>query len=113
MALAEQVVEATGSSAVARMGVPLTRAGGTLLVYGVARAEETVPFHLFDIYRREITVKGSFAEITSFDAAVAALRGGRVRSDGIVTHRFSLDEYGKALDAVASDPSVHKALIIP
>jgi len=107
------VVEATGASAVGDICVPLTRNGGTVLVYGVTRADEKVTFHPFDVFRREITIKGSFAEITSFGAAIAALRAGRVRTDGIITHRFSLDDYGKALDALASDPTVHKVVIVP
>src|SRR3954452_22604211 len=105
------VVEATGSTAVAELCVPLTRNGGTVMIYGVTRAEETVSFHPFDVFRREITIKGSFAEITSFGAAVAALRAGRARTDGIITHRFTLDRYGEALAALQSDPSVHKVII--
>ena len=75
-----------------------------MLVYGVTRDEDIVEFHPFDVFRREITIKGSFAEITSFGAAIAALRTGRVRTDGIITHRFGLDDYGKALDALAQRP---------
>ncbi|HEY0168214.1 MAG TPA: zinc-dependent alcohol dehydrogenase family protein [Jatrophihabitans sp.] len=105
------VVEATGSTVIGDVCVPLTRNGGTVLVYGVTRADEVVQFHPFDVFRREITIKGSFAEMTSFGAAIAALRSGRAKTDGIITHRFSLDDYGKALDAVASDPSAHKVVI--
>ena len=86
----DYVVEATGSTDVGGMCVPLTRNGGTVLVYGVTRADETVSFHPFDVFRREITIKGSFAEMTSFGAAIRALRSGRARTDGIITHRFSL-----------------------
>ncbi|GAA2512108.1 zinc-dependent alcohol dehydrogenase family protein [Winogradskya humida] len=107
------VVEATGSPAIGELCVPLTRNGGTVLVYGVTRAEEIVSFHPFDVFRREITIKGSFAEITSFAAAIAALRGGRVATGGIITHRFSLDDYAKALDALEHDPAVHKVVIVP
>jgi D-arabinitol dehydrogenase (NADP+) len=49
--------------------------------------------------------------MTSFGAAIAALRTGRARTDGIITHRFSLDDYGKALEALNSDPGVHKVVI--
>jgi D-arabinitol dehydrogenase (NADP+) len=49
--------------------------------------------------------------MTSFAAAIAALRTGRVRTDKIISHRFSLDEYGKALDTLASDPTAHKVVI--
>jgi D-arabinitol dehydrogenase (NADP+) len=105
------VVEATGSTRIGDICVPLTRNGGTVLVYGVTRAEEIVTFHPFDVFRREITIKGSFAEMTSFGAAIAALRTGRAKTDGIITHRFSLDEYGRGLEALAGDPAVHKVVI--
>jgi D-arabinitol dehydrogenase (NADP+) len=107
------VVEATGSTEIGDICVPLTRNGGTVLVYGVTRADEVVTFHPFDVFRREITIKGSFAEMTSFGAAIAALRTGRAKTDGIITHRFSLDDYGKALDALQHDPTVHKVVIVP
>jgi D-arabinitol dehydrogenase (NADP+) len=106
------VVEATGSPAIGDICVPLTRNGGTVLVYGVTRVEDIVTFHPFDVFRREITIRGSFAEMTSFGAAIAALRTGRAKIDGIITHRFALDDYGKALDALQHDPSVHKIVIV-
>ena len=107
------VVEATGSTKVAELCVPLTRNGGTVLVYGVTRPDDVVSYHPFDVFRREITIKGSFAEMTSFGAAIAALRSGRARTDGIITHRFPLDQYGEALDTLAHDPTCHKVVIVP
>ena len=65
-----------------------------------------------EIFRRELTIKGSFAQQFAFDRALSALRGGRVDPVGIITKRFSLDEYGDALAAVA-DSSVVKAVIVP
>lgn len=108
----DYVVEATGSTEVAELGVPLTRRGGTVLVYGVTREDETVRYHPFDVFRREITIKGSFAEITSFGAAVRALRSGRLRTDGVITHRFGLHDYAEAIHAVEHDPNVHKVVIV-
>jgi D-arabinitol dehydrogenase (NADP+) len=109
----DAVVEATGSPAVGDICVPLTRSGGTVLIYGVTRGDDVVRFRPFDVFRREITIKGSFAEMTSFGAAIDALRGGRVRTDGIITHRYSLDDYGLALEALRSDRAAHKVVIVP
>ena len=106
------VVEATGSAAIGDICVPLTRNGGTVLIYGVTSAHELVRFHPYDMFRREITIRGSFAEITSFEAAIAALRSGRVRTDGIISHRFPLDRYGEALQTLRSDPTAHKVVIV-
>jgi D-arabinitol dehydrogenase (NADP+) len=107
----DAVVEATGSTSVGEVCVPLTRNGGTVLVYGVTEDDATMQVKPFDIFRREITLKGSFAEITSFPAAISLLRSGKVRTDGIITHRFGLDDYGKALAAVADDPDAHKVVV--
>lgn len=66
----------------------------------------------YDIFRRELTIKGSFAQQFSFDRALSVLRSGRVKTQGMISRRFTLDAYEEALDAVA-DSSVVKALIVP
>jgi D-arabinitol dehydrogenase (NADP+) len=109
----DNVVEATGSARVGARCVGLTRDGGTVMVYGVTHPDDTFPVHPYDIFRREITIKGSFAEIASFPAAIAALRSGRVRTDGLITHRYGLDDYGRALDDFSNDKSLHKAVVSP
>ena len=106
------VVEATGVTAVGDICVPLTRNGGTVLVYGVTRPDERLSVSPFELFRREITIKGSYAEMTSFAAAIAALRTGRVHTDGIITHRFPLDEYGRALQTLTNDPAAHKVVVV-
>jgi len=106
------VVEATGAPSVLALCTGLTRTGGTVLVYGMADAEATVPFSPYDIFARELTVKGSFAQIHCFDRALLELRTGRVRTDGIITDRFDLAGFGAALDAVASSSTI-KAVVEP
>jgi len=105
------VVDATGAAAVSEQCVPLTRSGGTVMFYGVTEPEDLVRVSPYDVFRREITIKGSFAEIDSFPAAIAALRTGRARTDGLITHRFPLDDYAGALDALRGDRTVHKIII--
>jgi D-arabinitol dehydrogenase (NADP+) len=109
----DSVVDATGSSAVTERGLALLRDGGTLLVYGVTNPEDTASFSPFEVYRRELTITGSFAQDSSFPAALLALRTGRLRTEGLITHRFGLDEFGDALAAVARDPSAHKVVVAP
>lgn len=107
------VVDATGAPAVVEQCVPLTRNGGTSVFYGVTANDATISINPYDVFRREITIKGSFAEINSFPSALAALRSGRVRTDGIITHRLGLQDYGSALEALRNDKTVHKIVIDP
>lgn len=105
------VVDATGAPAVTETTISLTRDGGTVMFYGVTGPEDTIQIHPYDIFRREITIKGSFAEISSFPATIEALRSGRARTDGLVTHRFAIEDYASALEALRSDRTAHKVVI--
>lgn len=49
----------------------------------------------------------------ALDAALAALRGGRVRTAGLITHRFGLADDGKAIEAARHDGGAHKIVITP
>lgn len=107
------VVDATGAAAVCQQTLALTRRGGTVMFYGVCDEDSQVCLAPYDIFRREITIKGSFAEIASFPPALTALRNRRVRTNGLITHRFSIDDYGAALEALRSDPTSHKIIVTP
>jgi D-arabinitol dehydrogenase (NADP+) len=108
----DAVVEATGSPDVLGLCPELTVNGGTVLVYGMADTDATVPFRPYELFSRELTVKGSFAQTHCFDRALLGLRTGRVRTEGIVTDVFGLQEFAAALDAVRGSRSI-KAVIRP
>jgi D-arabinitol dehydrogenase (NADP+) len=106
------VIDATGALPVLARTLGLTRTGGTVFVYGMTAEAAQWPLPPYEVFRRELTIKGSFAQQFSFDRAITALRTGRVDTRGLVTHRFGLDAYDAALAAVA-DSSVVKAVLIP
>jgi D-arabinitol dehydrogenase (NADP+) len=106
-------IDATGVPELVAGCVPLVRAGGTVFVYGMSGAQDEISLRPYEIFRRELTVKGSFAQTHCFDRSLALLRSGRVRGDGVITHSFPLESYAEALDAVRSDPSCLKAVIVP
>lgn len=106
------VIDATGALAVLDEAIALTRNGGTVFVYGMTaeNARWTVP--PYEIFRRELTIKGSFAQAYSFDRALLMLRNGQVDPTGLITHRFSLAEYGQALEMSGRAECI-KAVIEP
>ncbi len=107
------VIDATGSADISERTVDLTRSGGTVMFYGVTSPEDRVSLSPYDIFRREITIKGSFAEISSFPQTISALRNGRATTAGLITHRYRLEEYAEALEALQNDPTVHKIVVVP
>lgn len=106
------VIDATGVVPVLSHLLGLLRDGGTLLVYGMADADAEFSINAYEVFRRELTIKGSFSQTNCVGRAVTLLQSGRVKADGIITHRFSLEEYGKALEAL-SDPECLKAIMVP
>lgn len=107
------VIDATGAPSIVEQCISLTKNGGTVLVYGMADEADRVSWSPYAIFRRELTIKGSFAQTHCFDRALAVLRSGRVKTEGLLTHHFTLDEYGAALDALRSDSTCLKAAIVP
>jgi len=109
----DAVIEATGAPEILAATPALVRDGGTILVYGMADAAATVAFHPYEIFRRELTVKGSFAQVNCFDRAISYLQSGRIDVDGIVTNEYPLDRFADALEAMRTDASCLKAAIRP
>jgi D-arabinitol dehydrogenase (NADP+) len=73
---------------------------------------EALTISPFEIFRRQIAIKGAFAHTYGFARAIGLIRAGKVNPDGIVTHRFALDDYSAALAAL-SDPECLKAVVQP
>lgn len=105
------VVDATGGPHAQRCGLELTRDGGTFFVYGMAPERASIAVSPYDLFRRELTIKGSFAQAFSFDRALLALRTGRVNVADMITHRFGVDGYREALRTMVEDRSRLKAVI--
>ena len=106
------VVDATGTVDILARCPALAGIGGTVLVYGMADEDVTWPVNPYDIFRRELRILGSFSQCYSFDRAVSELRNGRVVTDGLITHRFALSDYGAAIGTLGT-PECLKAIIEP
>ena len=107
------VIDATGRAAAIQELPRLTRNGGRIVYYGVADEADRVTISPFEVFRRELTIMGSFTEVDSFPDALAAFRAGAIRMDGVITHRIPLSDYATALETLLSDRSAHKVVVTP
>lgn len=107
------VIDATGRTPVIEELPRLARNGGRIVYYGVADENDLVQISPFEVFRRELTIMGSFTEVDSFPDALAAFRAGAIRTDGLITHRYSIDDYAQALAALQTDRSAHKIIMTP
>jgi D-arabinitol dehydrogenase (NADP+) len=107
----DYVIEATGAAGVCEDALRFVRRRGTVLVYGVYEEKASIRLNPFDVFRRELTIKGSFAQIDSFSRAVAYLENGKIKVDEIVTEEIPLPEYQRALDHAWARQGVKTALV--
>ena len=93
--------------------VAQTRRGGEVLIYGVYPEGSTFPVDPLDVFRREITIKGSFAQIDTFARALAYLESGKVKVNEIVSDEFELKDWDHALDNAWKRRGIKSILVPP
>ena len=109
----DYVVEATGAPEMCAEAVAQARRGGVVLIYGVYPEAATFPVNSFDVFRRELTLKGSFAQIDDFGRALAYLASGKVRVGEIVSDEFALKDWDRALENAWGRKGIKTILLPP
>jgi L-iditol 2-dehydrogenase len=104
----------------------ITAGGGSLLPWVAARLRDgghvhyfaggegaTLPLPLADLYHRELTISSTYSSSpTELRGAFDALATGRVRVDGLITHRLPLRELARGVELMRRHEAV-KVYITP
>lgn len=106
----DTVIEATGSSELCQESIEYARMGGQVVVYGVYPEKAHLTWSPYEIFRRELTIQGSFAQTHCFDRSLLYLESGKVRVDEIVTDEFALKDYDQALLALKKRQGIKSAI---
>lgn len=107
----DYVVDAVGSSATFEQSISLAAHGGKILVFGVAPMTASASVRPFDIYRRELTILGSFINPYTHERAVSLLR--RMGLENLCINTYSLVQYTEAFKPVPSSGAASKVQIAP
>jgi D-arabinitol dehydrogenase (NADP+) len=107
----DYVIEATGSPQLLQDAISFASRRGTIMVYAVYADAATAQITPADIMRRELRIKGSFAQIDCFPRALAYLESKKVKVDEIVTHEVPLEDYQKALELSWARQGIKIAII--
>jgi 2-desacetyl-2-hydroxyethyl bacteriochlorophyllide A dehydrogenase len=94
----EVVIDCTGNAKAIADAIPRTMPGGTYLQFGVSDYATRVEVNPYWIYNKEITILGSMAVLHSFDRAGDLLAAGVLDPEVMISHRFPLDDYAKAVE---------------
>jgi L-iditol 2-dehydrogenase len=103
-------LEVVGHPATVAEAMRVTRRAGTVVIVGVADPGARLEVSPFDIYLRELTIKGCFTRRLTFDRGLHWL--GKLNLDPILTHVFPLSEIQQAME-VARTGQGAKVLVAP
>jgi D-arabinitol dehydrogenase (NADP+) len=100
------VVDATGIPAVVETLINFVRNCGTLFFFGVCPKDDTIQISPYEIFRRDLTVCGSFALRNTFTPAIRFLQNGIVKVAPLLSHSLPLDQFEEALRIMRSGDSM-------
>lgn len=109
---ADLVILTAGGAAVLPAAAARVRDGGTLH-YFAGGAGDSLPLPLGALYHRELTLTATYSSSPAeLEEAFALLAAGRVRLDGLISHRLPLGRLGEGVELMRRHEAV-KVYVIP
>jgi 2-desacetyl-2-hydroxyethyl bacteriochlorophyllide A dehydrogenase len=98
------VAEATGIPDVLTRSFDFVRARGTVWVFGVCPPEAKATFIPYDVFRKDLSVVGSFAVNRTFHESIALIQSGAVDVKPLISHRLPLEAFTQGIEIAESAP---------
>ena len=103
---ADVVIECVGNVAAVDSAVKMAKKGGTIVLFSVPKIGSEYSLDLFSVYKKELTIKGSFVNPDTHQRAVNLINSGRINFKPIITHKYSIDEIEEAIKMQMSNDSI-------
>jgi L-iditol 2-dehydrogenase len=111
--MADIVIVGPNSASALAEGVRCAGPGGTVLMFTPVLPGETLNISPNELYFGDITLTASYSSgPTDTAEALEIIKAGAVRADMVVTHRFAIEETGKAFRLTAEARDSLKCLIV-
>jgi D-arabinitol dehydrogenase (NADP+) len=98
------VAEVTGLSPVLEQAFDYARPRGKIWVFGVCPPDDRATFVPYDVFRRDLSIIGSFAVNRTFQESIALIQGGAIQVEPLISHRLPLALFVEGLELAERDP---------
>lgn len=105
-------IEASGSEKSVSQGLDAVCNLGTYVQFGIFADKIMADWNIIGD-TKEINVYGSHLGAHCYKAVIDGMIDGSIRTDGIVTHKYKLDDWKEAFEAAEKDPDAIKVSIVP
>lgn len=106
------VIECVGKNASVQQAFEAADSGANIVLFSVPSPGSEYPLPLFDMFKKELTVKGCIINPDTHLRAVNLINSGRVIIKPLITHTYSIDELEEAIKMQQSAESI-KVMILP
>ncbi len=86
------VIECVGRKESMTQAVNMAKKGGTVLLFGVSAPDTKIEVQPFDIFSKELTIKGSFINPHTHDLAISLVQQEKIQIKPLLSHQFTMDE---------------------
>lgn len=109
---ADVVIECVGKTAATQQAFEAAGFGATVLLFSVPSPGASAQLPLFDVFKKELKIKGSFINPDTQQRAVHLINAHLIKTEELITHRFPLHQVEEALQMQMSSESI-KVVIEP
>ena len=93
----DAVIECAGNTTTAKLSIDLVRPGGTVVFFGVVPNNEVINLSPYQIYKKDLTLRGSFLNPFTFSTAADLINSGKIDFSSIDIVRYSLENIQAAI----------------
>ncbi|WP_429971906.1 zinc-dependent alcohol dehydrogenase family protein [Fructilactobacillus sp. Tb1] len=105
----DMVVEAVGLPATQEEAVDHTNKGAQVMMFGVGKPSQTFSMNTYEIFKKQLTIKGSMINPHAFEDSIALMDSGVVKTEPFQANILKLDEVENVLNHTT--PKVGKSIV--
>ena len=98
------VVDATGVPAVIQQAIAYARPRGKIWIFGVAPDQATVQISPYEVFRKDLSIIGSFAVNRTFHESIMMIGSGKINLRPLVSHQLPIEDFQEGLRLAQEDP---------
>jgi L-iditol 2-dehydrogenase len=112
--LADLVIICTGAMSAIKQALKTVESGGTILFFAPTEPNVEIPFPLFDLWNKQITMVSTYAGSSEdINTAIDLIRSKKVNVIDMISHILPLSEAAKGFQLVAKAKNSMKVILKP
>lgn len=105
------VIECVGKTIATKQSFEIAGKGAQVLLFSVPAVDATFPLPLYDVFKKELKISGSFVNPDTHFRAASLINHGKLNIKPLITHRYDLEQVDEAIQKQMANDSI-KVLVL-